>query len=107
MGQPENGATRMKKKRPNLADFQTGALPASEADTLPAPAPATTAERSKPVHKSVYIPPVVLEQLDLIAMQERPAPGRKKKFNTLILEGIDLLLKDRGLPSIEELTRDV
>lgn len=97
----------MKKKRPNLADFQTGALPASETDTPPATAPATTAERSKPVHKSVYIPPVVLEQLDLIAMQERPAPGRKKKFNSLILEGIDLLLKDRGLPSIGELIKDV
>jgi hypothetical protein len=107
MGQPENGATHMRKKRPNLADFQTGELPASEADTPSSPAPVTTAERTKPVHKSVYIPPVVLEQLDLIAMQERPAPGRKKKFNTLILEGIDLLLRDRGLPSIEELTRDV
>ena len=94
----------MKKKRPNLADFQTLVLPASETDTPSTPATTTIAERTKPVHKSVYIPPVVLEQLDLIAMQERPAPGRKKKFNTLILEGIDLLLKDRGLPSIEELT---
>lgn len=89
----------MKKKRPNLADFQTLVLPASETDTPSTPATTTIAERTKPVHKSVYIPPVVLEQLDLIAMQERPAPGRKKKFNTLILEGIDLLLKDRGLPS--------
>jgi hypothetical protein len=107
MGQPENGAARMKKKRPNLADFQTSVLPASETDTPSTPATTTIAERTKPVHKSVYIPPVVLEQLDLIAMQERPAPGRKKKFNTLILEGIDLLLKDRGLPSIEELTRAI
>jgi hypothetical protein len=107
MGQPENGAARMKKKRPNLADFQTSVLPASETDTPSTPATTTIAERTKPVHKSVYIPPVVLEQLDLIAMQERPAPGRKKKFNTLILEGIDLLLKDRGLPSIEELTQAI
>lgn len=97
----------MKKKRPNLADFQTSVLPVSEEETPSAPNSPTVIERTKPVHKSVYIPPVVLEQLDLIAMQERPAPGRKKKFNTLILEGIDLLLKDRGLPSIEELTQNV
>lgn len=94
----------MKKRRPNLADFQTSTLPDSPCAAPIAATPTTTEERTRPVHKSVYIPPVVLEQLDLIAIQERPAPGRKKKFNTLILEGIDLLLKDRGLPSIEELT---
>ena len=94
----------MKKKRPNLADFQTSSLPGSPSSSQITTTPSTIEERIKPVHKSVYIPPVVLEQLDLIAMQERPAPGRKKKFNALILEGIDLLLKNRGLPSIEELT---
>ena len=94
----------MTKKRPNLAEFQSGATSTTAAET---PAPSVVASPlNKPVHKSVYIAPAVLEQLDLIALQERPAPGRKKKFNTLILEGIDLLLKDRGLPSIRELTMD-
>ena len=95
----------MTRKRPNLAEFQAAAQPAPETDAPPAPA--VLPSPRKPVHKSVYIPPAVLEQLDLIALQERPAPGRKTKFNTLILEGIDLLLKDRGLPSIEDLTQDV
>ena len=59
----------------------------------------------KYIHKSLYIPPEVSDQLELLAIQERPAPGRKKKFNSLVLEGIELLLKDRGLPSILELTK--
>ena len=95
----------MSRKRPNLAEFQSGTPVATESEVTPIPA--TVSSSAKPVHKSVYIAPVVLEQLDLLAIQERPAPGRKKKFNTLILEGIDLLLKDRGLPSIAELTKDV
>jgi len=49
----------------------------------------------------------VLDQLDLLALQERPAPGRKKKFNTFVLEGLDLVFKQRGLPGIAELTQDV
>jgi hypothetical protein len=47
------------------------------------------------------------EELDLLAIQERPGPGRKKKFNTLVLEGLDLLLRKRGLPGVAELTGDL
>ena len=93
----------MKKKRLDLAGFQAGVHTVTE--ETPPSAPVPVAEQSKPVHKSVYISPAILDQLDLLAIHERPAPGRKKKFNTLILEGLDLLLKDRGLPSIAELTR--
>jgi len=90
----------MTRKRPNLAAFETG-----EDRILDAPPPKTReADQAKPVHKSVYIPPAVLDQLDLLAIQERPGPGRKKKFNTLVLEGLDLVLRKRGLPGVAELT---
>ncbi len=87
----------MTRKRPNLAEFEATAEHASEVAEPQRTTP------TKPVHKSVYIPPAVLDQLDLLALQERPAPGRKKKFNTFILEGLDLLLKNRGLPGVTEL----
>jgi len=89
------------RKRPNLAEFEATAEHASEVAEPQRTTP------TKPVHKSVYIPPAVLDQLDLLALQERPAPGRKKKFNTFVLEGLDLLLKKRGLPGVAELTYDL
>lgn len=93
-----------RKKRPNLAEF--AAEGTEEISPSPNHEPAPSSEEVKSVHKSVYVPPAVLGQLDLLAIQERPSPGRKKKFNTLILEGLDLLLKDRGLPSIADLTKE-
>ena len=91
----------MTRKRPNLAEFEATAEHASEVAEPQRTTP------TKPVHKSVYIPPAVLDQLDLLALQERPAPGRKKKFNTFILEGLDLVLKKRGLPGVTELIDDL
>jgi hypothetical protein len=91
----------MTRKRPNLAEFEATAEHASEVAEPQRTTP------TKPVHKSVYIPPAVLDQLDLLALQERPAPGRKKKFNTFILEGLDLVLKKRGLPGVTELVDDL
>ena len=91
----------MTRKRPNLAEFEATAEHASEVAEPQRTTP------TKPVHKSVYIPPAVLDQLDLLALQERPAPGRKKKFNTFILEGLDLLLKKRGLPGVTGLADDL
>jgi hypothetical protein len=91
----------MTRKRPSLATFEADTERAPEVSQPPSTAP------TKPVHKSVYIPPAVLDQLDLLALQERPAPGRKKKFNTFVLEGLDLVFKQRGLPGIAELIQDV
>jgi hypothetical protein len=89
----------MTRKRLSLAEFESRAVQPPAAATSPHD------EALKPVHKSVYIPPAVLDQLDLLALQERPGPGRKKKFNTFVLEGLDMVLKKRGLPGIAELTQ--
>jgi hypothetical protein len=48
---------------------------------------------------SVYLEAPVYEQLRDIAFHERT------KLHPLILEGIDLVLKKRGAPSIKELTK--
>ena len=89
------------KKRPSLAEFQREATKpkgqAKEEKDLSQEVP------MKSLHKSVYIPPAILEQMDLLALQERPKPGRRKTFNALVLEGLDLLFKSRGLPGVEEL----
>jgi hypothetical protein len=90
----------MTRKRLSLAEFEASSTSSTAVDhTL-------QTDLVKPVHKSVYIPPAVLDQLDLLALQERPGPGRRKKFNTFILEGLDLVLKKRGLPGITELTQE-
>ena len=103
MDTPQDGENvmTMTRKRPNLAEFEASAEPSPDEEQPQRTAP------TKPVHKSVYIPTAVLDQLDLLALQERPAPGRKKKFNTFVLEGLDLLLKKRGLPGVAELTYDL
>jgi len=103
MDTPQDGENvmTMTRKRPNLAEFATSAECSPDVEQPQRTVP------TKPVHKSVYIPTAVLDQLDLLALQERPAPGRKKKFNTFVLEGLDLLLKKRGLPGVAELTYDL
>ena len=103
MDTPQDGESVMTttRKRPNLAEFEASAERSPDVEQPQRTTP------TKPVHKSVYIPTAVLDQLDLLALQERPAPGRKKKFNTFVLEGLDLLLKKRGLPGVAELTYDL
>lgn len=57
---------------------------------------ATLKERAKQM--SVYLEPPVYDQLRDIAHTERT------KIHTLILEGLDLLFRDRGARSIQDLT---
>jgi len=55
------------------------------------------AERPSIVHSSLYLPEPVYEALRKIAFDERV------KIHDVVLEGIDLALKRRGYPSIEDL----
>ena len=54
-------------------------------------------ERPSIVHSSLYLPEPVYEALRKIAFEER------LKIHDLVLEGIDLVLRRRGYPSIESL----
>lgn len=49
--------------------------------------------------QTAYLPIDIYEQLRKLAFEER------KKMHDYLLEGLDLVFKDRGLPSIQELKR--
>ena len=65
-----------------------------------ADAPSVAAiEKGRPstVHSSLYLPEGVYEALRKIAFEER------LKIHDVVLEGIDLALRRRGYPSVENL----
>ena len=49
--------------------------------------------------QTAYLPEPVYEQLRVLAFEER------RKMHDLLMEGLDLVFKRRGLRSIEDLTR--
>jgi hypothetical protein len=57
----------------------------------------TPTARPSIVHSSLYLPEPVYEGLRKIAFEERV------KIHDLVLEGIDLALRRRGYPSVENL----
>ena len=48
--------------------------------------------------QTAYLPEPVYEQIRKLAFEER------RKMHAYILEGLDRVFRDRGLPSVEELT---
>jgi len=49
----------------------------------------------------VYVDPLLHEALHVLVFSER---HKKTTFQTLFIEALDLLLKQRGLPSVEEIS---
>jgi len=58
----------------------------------------TSGRRRGIKQQTAYLPEPVYEQLRKLAFEER------HKMHDYILEGLDRVFRDRGLPSIEELT---
>jgi predicted DNA-binding protein len=56
-------------------------------------------KKSRTRHTSLYLPEAAREQLRVLAFHER------KKQHDLVREAINMLFKDRGAKSIEELER--
>jgi hypothetical protein len=71
----------------------------TEAARVEASETSTKTVRSRPVQQTAYLPPPVHEQLRRLAYEER------MKMHDLLLEGLDLVFKKRGLLSIEELKK--
>lgn len=63
-------------------------------------APLKVDDKKNRASTTVYLPPRVKRQLEELWFAER----HKKSQNDLFLEGLDLVFRSRGLPSIEELT---
>lgn len=66
----------------------------------PAPPPAPAAARRPSVkQQTVYLPLPVYEQLRRLAFEERC------RMHQLLMEGLERVFRDRGLPGLAELTR--
>jgi hypothetical protein len=93
----------MARKRTSLDSILTPAARAGEqqpASPLLSTPKATQAEGRRPDVKqqTAYLPIKVHEQLRRLAFEERA------KMHDYLLEGLDLVFRARGLPSISELT---
>jgi hypothetical protein len=96
-----------KPLKPNLASIVAAANPVRPVQTAeivqldtgaaPAPKPATTL-KARARQMSVYLEPPVYDQLRDLAYAERT------KMHGLMLEALNLLFKQRGARSIDQLT---
>lgn len=87
----------MNRKRTSLdAILSESPRPPSE----PPPAPAAAVTRRPIKQQTVYLPLPVYEQLRRLAFEERI------KMHSLLMEGLDRVFRDRGLPALEELRED-
>ncbi len=85
----------MSRKRTSLDALLQVELP--EEKTPPAPPPAPARRRPSVRQQTVYLPIPVYEQLRRLAFEERV------KMHSLLMEGLDRVFRDRGLPAIAEL----
>ena len=67
-------------------------------DVVPAAKPAATTLKQRAKQMSVYLEPAVYDQLRELAFAERT------KMHGLMLEALDLLFKQRGARSIEQIS---
>ncbi len=89
----------MSRKRTSLDVLLKEDVPQPPAGPAPAPAqvPARTGRRPHVRQQTVYLPIPVYEQLRRLAFEERV------RMHALLMEGLDRVFADRGLPSIAEL----
>jgi hypothetical protein len=83
----------MRRKRTSLDVILQAPEPAA-----PAPEP-LPARRPSVKQQTVYLPLPVYEQLRRLAFEER------RRMHELLMEGLDRVFRDRGLPGLAELRR--
>ncbi len=84
-----------KQRRTVLSGVVTPPPPEPEASQ----APPTARRRPATIQQTVYLPPTVHDQLRELAFAERV------KMHSLLMEGLDLVFRARGLKPLSELTR--
>jgi hypothetical protein len=89
----------MSRKRTSLSAV-LGTADDAPAPPIVAERPANHEGRRRPGLKqqTAYLPEAVYEQLRALAFEER------RKMHDLLMEGLDMVFKQRGLRSIEDLT---
>ena len=85
-----------KQRRTVLSGIVT---PFSQEPQPPEPEPSPARRKPRTVQQTVYLTPAVHDQLRELAFAERV------KMHSLLMEGLDLVFKDRGLKPLSELTR--
>lgn len=70
----------------------------------PPEADEATAGKGEIVRQTLYLPLPVFDQLRDLFFEEQRGQVKRRRMHDYFLEGIDLLFKNRGLKSIEELT---
>ncbi|GIW56076.1 MAG: hypothetical protein KatS3mg082_2480 [Nitrospiraceae bacterium] len=86
----------MTRKRTSLEALLREAAEPQPASAMPAPS-VRPGRRPGVRQQTVYLPIPIYEQLRRLAFEERV------KMHTLLMEGLDRVFRDRGLPSIAEL----
>jgi hypothetical protein len=90
MGNGENSVS--KQRRTVLSGVVTPLSPPEE-EYPPA------RRKARTIQQTVYLPPAVHDQLRELAFEERV------KMHTLLMEGLDLVFRARGLKPLAELAR--
>ncbi len=93
-----------KQRRTVLSGVVTPFAPspavAAEPRREASPEPSQARRKPATIQQTVYLPPAVHEQLRELAFAERV------KMHSLLMEGLDLVFKARGLKPLSELTRE-
>lgn len=64
----------------------------------------TPVAKDEIIRQTLYLPLPVFDQLRALFFEEQRGRTKRRRMHDYYLEGIDLLFKDRGLKSIEDLT---
>jgi hypothetical protein len=101
MAQWERGRDIVSKQRRTVLSGVVTPLSQAPEEGLPeaSHAPPTARRRAATIQQTVYLPPAVHDQLRELAFAERV------KMHSILMEGLDLVFKARGLKPLSELTR--
>jgi hypothetical protein len=93
----EEGHSMSKQRRTVLSGVVTPFSSPEPQSPGPEPSPVQRAPRT--IQQTVYLPPAVHDQLRELAFAERV------KMHSILMEGLDLVFRARGLKPLSELTR--
>jgi hypothetical protein len=88
----------MSRKRTSLSAVLGMTGEAASVPTAAERPPNSSGRRPGLKQQTAYLPEPVYEQLRMLAFEER------RKMHDLLMEGLDMVFKQRGLRSIEDLT---
>jgi hypothetical protein len=86
------------------AAAKSGRSKATKKQAAPREVEEAPSSKGEIVRQTLYLPLPVFDQLRDLFFEEQRGQVKRRRMHDYFLEGIDLLFKNRGLKSIEELT---